>query len=644
MSKKTNAGKSGKAGSNPSIKAFQVKPVATATIAAIILDELSREYGDVGNYLDAVDLLNQGEIYLAYLAVQQRNSAIVVCTPRQAWVTAQAEAAVKKLIDPAYDRWPATRAAWFKTEHQCLRHNQRFAVMRSRISAGKPPTKIAGINKLCRRFYEALTFALGDSFPTEEVCESAYYGPGSTVGIRGREVHYVRKVETFECGALARDMAVEALRHDRAVWAQVGCDPHYSTNPDAIEGFKRVTRELLSKAGEPSDRLMFIHKSITALRSIGAQPTSSGMLQLGVHSIGVHILRNLGIDLEDQSRNQKGAYLGSRDWESENPYYTLDKSNASNLLALGLVQTFFPPAWGKALCRLRTTSYEAPPELGGGTHPYHMYAGMGNGTTFFVETLVFWAIAYATSDHKDVESFVKEKAYAIYGDDVVLRRKHAVRYQRLATFLGFQFNKEKTFLDGPFRESCGADYYMGVNVRPAYPSSSDGSLYMNELDLVGIHNTLADNRSFPLDGACRRIRRVWSNNLHAVIPTDPAGNLGFRPVGDVVAYSLVRDRANRVSRSATWQRPRTFVLKVKTVDSNLHIADPYTQLAVALLKARQSWKVEGEFTLSIRGKVTARPVPESDMSRSDLITMLSNQLRRLQVWKSAAWWKPSRGL
>lgn len=76
MSKSTSAGKSGTRVSNPSVKAFQVKPVPSATIAAIILDELSREYGDVANYLDAVSLLNQGEIYLAYLAVQDRKSVV----------------------------------------------------------------------------------------------------------------------------------------------------------------------------------------------------------------------------------------------------------------------------------------------------------------------------------------------------------------------------------------------------------------------------------------------------------------------------------------------------------------------------------------------------------------------------------------
>lgn len=612
---KTSSGKSGKPGTNVPVKAFQVKPVASATIAAIILDELSRDYGDVGNYLDAVSLLNQGEIYLAYLAVKERNSAICVSTPRQAWVCAQAEASVKKLLDPAYDRWPATKQAWFDTEATCEANNVRFAEMRSRIESGQPPTDDPSVNRLCLRFYEALRFALGDTFPTEEICEQAYYGPGSTVSVRGREVHYARKVEALECGSAARELAVESLRHDKAVWKHVGMDPTYSLNDSAIAGFKRVTRELLAANGEPSDRLMFIHKSITALRSIGAQPTCSGMVQLGVHSYGVRVLERVNVFLEDQSWNQKGARAGSIAWEGENPWCTLDKSNASNLLALGLVQTFFPPSWGKALCRLRTPTYTAPEELGGGTHTYHMYAGMGNGTTFFVETLVFWAMAYATSGEESVDAFVRKREYAVYGDDVVLRRDHAKAYMAFATFMGFAFNAEKTFLEGPFRESCGADYFAGVNVRPGYPSSGDGTLFMSALDIVGIHNTLADQPNFPLDGACRRIRRVWLNSIAAVLPTDPQGMLGFRPTGGIPAYDYVRDRANKVQVSSTWQRPRTFILKVKTVDTELVVSCPYTQLAIALLKARQSWKEGDTFSLTIRGKVTTRVVPESDIDR-----------------------------
>ena len=636
--------KTNKRDSRPVQAPFQVKGVKAAQVAAIILDELSRKYPEDCNFLDAVRLLNEGQVYLAYISVQERTLRTAVSGAQAVWVHAQANAALKKLVDREYDRWASTKSVWFSTERRCELLNRKFAMISGRLMRGLTPTRHEDRNLSLQRFSEALAFALGDTFPMERVCEEAYYGPGSSVSVRGKEVHYVRKVEAFECVPLARELAVEALRHDRAVWSQVGMDPLYATNPDAIEGFRRVVRELLVNTGVPVDRLMFIHKSIESLRSIGAQPTCSGMVQLGVHNVGVEILKSLKIDLKDQGMNQKAAWLGSRDWRLDNPLCTLDKSNASNLVALGLIQAFFPPAWAENLCRLRTPQYEAPKELGGGIHNYHMYAGMGNGTTFFVETLIFWAIAYASSFYKDPGSFVEKGEYFVYGDDVVLRRDHAKRYMSLATYLGFQFNKKKTFLEGPFRESCGADYWDGRNVRPAYPSSNEGSEFMSDLDIIGVHNTLADNELFPLDGACSRIRQLWKSNIFPIVPTDPQGNLGFRPVGSIPYYDIVRNRDRIPALSDAWQRPRTYHVRVEAKTSSLQISDPWTQLAVALLKARQSWKETGNWELSVRDVVHTRVIPEADLKKKDLVQMLGNQLARLAAYKSTTWWKPSRGL
>jgi hypothetical protein len=38
--------------------------------------------------------------------------------------------------------------------------------------------------------------------------------------------------------------------------------------------------------------------------------------------------------------------------------------------------------------------------------------------------------------------------------------------QSLLAICGFKTNHSKTFSDGPFRESCGADWYEGIDVRP----------------------------------------------------------------------------------------------------------------------------------------------------------------------------------
>lgn len=617
---------------------FNVKPVKMSEMAYIVLDELSKDYGQYCNYFEAAALARQGEVYLALQSVEAQNSRRVVTSPVEHWVQSQARASLKKLVDRDVDRWPATIASWWSTEHRCELLNRKFTALFARRARGVKSVPHA---LQLQRFYQALTYVLGEEPPTDDICEAAHYGPGSTVSIRGREVHYARKLEAEECVPQAVRLAAKALLHDKAAWAHIGLDPTYSHVESAREGFIRVMEERLSTKTVTTDRLMFVHKNIEVLRSIGAQPTCSGMLQLGVHAIGSELLKQrAGIDLGDQGWNQHLARLGSTEWESDDPFCTLDKKDASNLVCKMLVRLFFPPAWAKLLTKLRTPSYETPPEMGGGEFDYEMYAGMGNGTTFFVETIVFWAATYATSEASSVEEYVDLREYAVYGDDVALRRRHAERYMRFAKFLGFKFNMTKTFLTGPFRESCGADFYAGKAVRPASINSEYDQAEM--LDLIGVHNTLADNREFPLKGACRRIRALWKGSMYPVVPTDPQGNLGFRPI-DTAHYDLVRSKEGTVVVSPAWHRPRCFMLKVTPQFADLGRLDHWTQIAVSLLRARQGVASARTWSMPVRQLTNVKVVAEQDLVRRDLVTMVRNLIARIAVRKAQPWWKYYRG-
>lgn len=632
MSKNTNG-----QGRMASHKApFQVKPVKAGQVASIVLEELSRDYGDVCNFLEAAHLARKGELFLALTSVQEQLKRCTVVTPRQQWVYSQAESVLKKCYDPAVDPWSDTIRTWWSTERRCELLNRKFAAVLDRRASGE---KVVPFACELYRFYEAIAYVLGQGVPVADIAESAYYGPGSSTGVRGRDVNFVRKVENNECVPLAIEYAAQALLHDKAAWAHMGMDPTYSHVESAREGFLRVARERLREDAVRHDRLMFIFKSMTSHRSIGAQPTVSGMLQLGFHEFCAQRLKDLaGIDLADQSWNGELARRGSLGWRDADPFCTLDKSNASNLIANGLVQYCFPSDWSKFLQRIRTPGYEAPKELGGGLHDYQMYAGMGNGTTFCVETLIFWAATYATQE-LTLEDYTANRQYAVYGDDVILRRSHAIRYMRFARFLGFRFNEKKTFIDGPFRESCGYDWFGGVPVRAATLVSENGLLDL--VKLVAFHNNLADNKVFPLKGACARIRQLTRTHLHPTLPTDPQGNLGFRPV-DSAGYDIVRTRAGEPVISSSWQRPRYYVMQVKPRFGGLEGLDAWTQFAVALLRARQS--PQGDFSLPIRDLVTYRVVAEQDLNRKDLVLMLRNQLQRLEVRKQQPWWESHRGL
>jgi hypothetical protein len=83
---------------------------------------------------------------------------------------------------------------------------------------------------------------------------------------------------------------------------------------------------------------------------------------------------------------------------------------------------------------------------------------MGNGSTFCIETLIFAACCHAVGGQN----------FNVYGDDVIIETEKLEAYRKLTHFLGFTINMEKSFATGPFRESCGGDYFDGVNVTPTY--------------------------------------------------------------------------------------------------------------------------------------------------------------------------------
>lgn len=624
---------------------FQTKKLPASLVASVVLEELSREYPDVCNFSEAAALARGGEVYLALLSVRDhgptRFTESPMCsaetTARAVWAHAQALAVLKKLVDPSYDRWPETRDTWFRTEGRCARLNKKFDALMARYRRRNKPLPF---NVELTRFYEALTHVLGDTVPEDDILQAAHYGPGSTVGVTGRDVNFVRKVGSNECTPWCVDLAARALVYDKATWVHLGLDPVYAYLETAREGFIRVAREQLKLNVTSHDVLMFIHKGIESLRSIGAQPTCSGMVQLGVHTVGAHLLKErANIDLSDQGWNRRLAREGSLNWESDDPLCTLDKKNASNLTSLGLVRNLFPPNWAKFLIKTRTPGYTAPDELGGGEHLYQMYAGMGNGTTFFVETLIFWAATYATQD-LPLEEYIRNHDFAVYGDDVILRRSHALRYMRFARWLGYEFNPKKTFLDGPFRESCGADFWAGIPVRPASLDSESG--FVDLPTLIAFHNNLADNTRFPLKRACERIRHLSREYLYPILPTDPQGNKGYRPI-DLPYYDVVRDSRGVAVLSEPWQRPRTFVLETRPKWGDLEQLDMWTAMSVALLRARQDG-LTGNMSLPIRDLVNYKITSERDLERGDLMRMLANQLRRLSVWKATPWWNTSRGL
>jgi hypothetical protein len=91
------------------------------------------------------------------------------------------------------------------------------------------------------------------------------------------------------------------------------------------------------------------------------------------------------------------------------------------------------------------------------------FSSMGNGFTFELESVIFYAIA-----KQAVQDVGASGDVSTYGDDIIVPVEAYDQLIEYLTFFGFTPNKAKSFSSGPFRESCGADWYAGKNIRPFY--------------------------------------------------------------------------------------------------------------------------------------------------------------------------------
>nr|WKV33004.1 MAG: RNA-dependent RNA polymerase [Riboviria sp.] len=612
-------------------------------ISALILENLSLDFSDVCNYAPEVELARKGHVWLALESIKDKNARIVDSSARVVWVKAQAEASLKKLVDPSYDRWPDTKAAWFSDEHSCKRTNQKLDAYMGRHKRANTSKELPHL-RLVQRARSFIEYVIGSDVDLNEAMAHGRHGPGSTTDVRGSAVHYLRKSQSLSCTPLAMDLAALSLSYDKGMWESLGFDPSYSHLESAREGFIRAAKVAIAEHVIDYDRLLFVHKSATALRSIGSQPTLNVLGQLGIDSYLKDRLRKYAnIDLSDQSVNQRLAFEGSRDHLAVDPWATLDKSSASNLIAKNLILLLFPAPWCRVLMRLRSPRYLAPTELGGGIHSYEMYAGMGNGTTFAVESLIFAAFCYAVGSLEDPSLVADKRTFSVYGDDVIIRSSEAKPYIQFAEYMGLRMNYEKSFLEGPFRESCGADYWNGTPVRPAYVNCDTVDLH--PLEVIGVHNTLMDSRLFKLPAACRGIRDLFKRYIHEKLPTDPSGGLGFRP-DHFGGYSLVRDALGNARVSPAWQRPLYFMYTVRPKLDKVEEVTPWLALMGALQGGSVVSAALGGTTLALpfRKLTNVNLQAERDLHRSDLCLMLANQLSRLACRKTEPWYQESRGL
>lgn len=168
--------------------------------------------------------------------------------------------------------------------------------------------------------------------------------------------------------------------------------------------------------------------------------------------------------IKEQDRNRELARKGAL----YNTLATIDYSSASDTVTKDLVQMLFPDSWWRAFMRCVPTGFILS-EHDFGPRKLFSFATMGCGCTFVVETLTFFAIDAAADivmqlhagwhpDGYNIREIQISDAISAMGDDQTCPTYLLPLISYIGEQVGFRINHNKTFTNGLYRESCGAEW------------------------------------------------------------------------------------------------------------------------------------------------------------------------------------------
>lgn len=336
--------------------------------------------------------------------------------------------------------------SFYDSEAKCRRTNRRIRWYKTRMDRLPDTTRI-----IISRAREDIRKVLGQLTEAKlnSIVKSAYPGRGISIGTRNR----FRVSLPYKLGDTDLSSTPEALPYARMMVESSSCWMRLN----AVVNWEELTFTLPYVTAE-GNRITFVPKDARTLRTIAIEPALNVCLQLGVHSYLAKRLSAFGNPIDDQSINQRLAQMGAL-LPLGSSYATIDLSQASDSVSTELVRWLLPSDWFSLLDDLRCKTGSLKE---GSSIVYEKFSSMGNGFTFALETLIFWALARA------VNTVSGGEVSSVYGDDIIVDDASALLLTEILKFCGFSVNSEKTFYHGPFRESCGADWHTAQRVTPQY--------------------------------------------------------------------------------------------------------------------------------------------------------------------------------
>lgn len=347
-------------------------------------------------------------------------------------------------LKTTFDREKVALAKFHEYETLCGQTNRRF------LNPASDPLNHGPNVWLLNATRRKIAEILGD-FCADEFVDEANWGPGVTTLLKGESVSAFNKFHAER--GITRDLY--ALVSSWFPEAYPTWYAHLSQTSSGEGVFTHVV----------GNDIVTVPKNSKTDRVIAVEPGINLWFQKSIGSMIRRRLLRVGVDLNSQEVNQRLSRVGSKD----SSLATVDFSSASDSIALELVREILPPRWFVLMdaCRSKIGS------LASGPIRWNKFSSMGNGFTFELESLIFYAAASACVEYQKLTSGPENTLPGVFwvnvfGDDVIIPVHAYDLFASFSEFLGFRVNRSKSFHSGYFRESCGSHYFDGLVCKPVF--------------------------------------------------------------------------------------------------------------------------------------------------------------------------------
>lgn len=402
-------------------------------------------------------------------------------------------------LPTTFDRKAVAVSNFWKCERSCYLANERLSrfVENDRLAWSPEDERIGAFLHQVRKEAVSLIGYFPPSNP------QGRHGPGATFLDRGKRSTVPHKMSSKP--TLTRAALPHLFPWCGTAWAKACAAA--GKDPIVVKG----------------NRFTTVPKDCKKDRGIAVEPSINLFYQLGVGRALRARLKSSGLDLQHaQDVHRRVACEASK----EGYLCTEDLSNASDTICTNLVKLVLPEPWYDLLWSLRSPYTR----VDGKWLKLEKFSSMGNGYTFELETVVFTAVISAVMRTLGTDPVIGTNLF-VYGDDIIFPAHLSSEVNAAMAYLGMTVNEAKSFVSGPFRESCGGDFFEGTDVRPYFLKETPSE----PQELIALANgirAMGTKSSQTLDP---RFRRAWFRVLDA-IPSRIRRLRGPIALGDLVIH------------------------------------------------------------------------------------------------------------